>query len=579
LDSMSQKIGPVMSSWSVAATGRGAGAATVSPTTNSRSTSLTPSARGLVTLSASPVISGLTTAKVDILISGLYLQVGSTFDPASPVDDQPNFVPGADLTGHNLPIPNPANGTVPIQTVTLHFLTPASTSGTVSYALQNVTSYPGIAMNWPVNNPGTGKDFGFAGGSQSTTVAFDSSGDTRTSLYVYDYGAYGELTATITTGNKSYVVRQTIPKTDQYHLGLPDAGWNTVTGHVSANALQSASDDLDASPSGPTQPGDGFSAFEEYRGFVVQGQHERLDPQTRDLFIDADSAIDLSFVIAQLPYRFHYIVSGESKGTDLTRPAGITIARTAPVMDPNRSAAGGTTVPGSQTNGQRGLRLVYNTRLDYPTQLDPNDGTYYPIWQFGIRGNTWQDQMTIQPLDNSQAVPFATLTPNKIRFIEIFARSQSNGTVHMGGGPNQNPQPLYLDDTGQPVPDCSTVSLATPCDRYLSNIGTVVNETLPPGNQTPKRFILHSRLTYPGDYYSKLSYQGCGAPNLVEVSQSDYNFLTGVVVAHETGHYLALDHTPNCSEMMFGIGGFMPDYLPYPANYTAAELAAMRTHQ
>jgi len=29
---------------------------------------------------------------------------------------------------------------------------------------------------------------------------------------------------------------------------------------------------------------------------------------------------------------------------------------------------------------------------------------------------------------------------------------------------------------------------------------------------------------------------------------------------------------------MYGLGGFMPDKLPYPTNYRAAELGAMRTH-
>jgi len=62
------------------------------------------------------------------------------------------------------------------------------------------------------------------------------------------------------------------------------------------------------------------------------------------------------------------------------------------------------------------------------------------------------------------------------------------------------------------------------------------------------------------------------------VSQSDYAFLWGAVVAHETGHNLTLDHTANCGEIMFGSGGLMPDFLPYRTNYTAAELGAMRTH-
>jgi hypothetical protein len=108
---------------------------------------------------------------------------------------------------------------------------------------------------------------------------------------------------------------------------------------------------------------------------------------------------------------------------------------------------------------------------------------------------------------------------------------------------------------------------------------TILYQTLPAGSLTPLRFILHSRLTFSGDYYSKFAHPTCGAANYVEVSQADYAFLTGVVVGHETGHYLALDHTPNCGEVMFGGGGLMPDDLPYPTNYQPTETGSMRTHQ
>ena len=243
-------------------------------------------------------------------------------------------------------------------------------------------------------------------------------------------------------------------------------------------------------------------------------------------------------------------------------------------------ATGGTTVPGSQANGQRALRLVF-TSADYPTRTDPIDSNSYPVWKFGIRGITWQDGMSINPFDESQATAFSGLSPNSIRFVEIFSRSQQNAIIHMGGGANQNPQPVYVDENGQPVPDCNNPNTlaGTPCDQYLNARGIVAFEMLPQGNPGATRFVLHSRLTFQGDYYTKFAHASCGSSSLSEVSQSDYAFLSSVVVAHETGHYLALDHTGNCGEVMFGSGGLMPDNLPYPTDYTSTERGGMRTHQ
>lgn len=508
----------------------------------------------------------------------IYLTYGTVFNPKNPTDDLPRFVPGQDASGNNVDLRNGP------QTVQLNIIIPKGSSGTFNIHL-DPTHYPGIAMNYPITNPDTNPDIDFGAlSTDQNNVPIPKGGGTKVysvPLQIHDYAGAATIEVTMPYRKTTFTARRRIPLDDDNN-GLPDAGWTTPTGHVSTTGMGSATDDLDATQSGPTQNGDGFSAYEEYRGFFINGQYERLDPQTRDVFIDADTAINRGFIDAHLPYRLHSVSAGDSLGTNLQRRT-LTIARTAAVMNPNRKDPNlngvGTTVPGSQPGGQRAIRLVYTSR-EYPTELDPNDGTYYPAWQFGVYGITWQDQMSIEPFDDSQAVFYSALTLNKIRFVEIFERTQSNGTVHMGGGPNQSPQPPYLDDTGQPVPDCPNPATPTqpPCDNYLINIGAVAYEPLPPTNPMPHRFILHSRLTYPGDYYSKLSHPVCGATNYVEVSQSDYAFLWGAVVAHEAAHNLTVDHTTNCGGLMFGIGGFMPDDLPYPTSYTAAELAAMRTH-
>jgi hypothetical protein len=44
-------------------------------------------------------------------------------------------------------------------------------------------------------------------------------------------------------------------------------------------------DDLDPDPVGDGNAGDGFSNYEEYRGFVINGRHVRTDPTKKDIFI------------------------------------------------------------------------------------------------------------------------------------------------------------------------------------------------------------------------------------------------------------------------------------------------------
>jgi hypothetical protein len=46
-----------------------------------------------------------------------------------------------------------------------------------------------------------------------------------------------------------------------------------------------ATDDGDAGPVTPSPIGDGIAAFDEYRGFIVSGQHVSTDPRQRDLFV------------------------------------------------------------------------------------------------------------------------------------------------------------------------------------------------------------------------------------------------------------------------------------------------------
>ncbi len=51
------------------------------------------------------------------------------------------------------------------------------------------------------------------------------------------------------------------------------------------NPCPIGNEDTEIGPAGNAVPGDGISAFDEYRGFIVSGVHIRTDPRQKDLFV------------------------------------------------------------------------------------------------------------------------------------------------------------------------------------------------------------------------------------------------------------------------------------------------------
>jgi hypothetical protein len=122
-----------------------------------------------------------------------------------------------------------------------------------------------------------------------------------------DYGGYGWVGATVTVNGTQYtaIVQQTNwPTTalpiDNNQNFIPDACETSKCDSFGGGGLStlSASADSDPNPNGAPF-GDGFSTFEEYRGFVVIDatlcapgctRHIRTDPFTQDVFVvDHDS--------------------------------------------------------------------------------------------------------------------------------------------------------------------------------------------------------------------------------------------------------------------------------------------------
>jgi hypothetical protein len=98
------------------------------------------------------------------------------------------------------------------------------------------------------------------------------------SLQCWDYGGF----ATITASQAGASASMRLPM-DGNHNWLPDSGWKSSGDAVSDGG--SMFSDTETGPSGNLNVGDGFVDFEEYRGFVAVGQHVRLNPATKDLFV------------------------------------------------------------------------------------------------------------------------------------------------------------------------------------------------------------------------------------------------------------------------------------------------------
>jgi hypothetical protein len=201
-------------------------------------------------------------------------------------NDVGSYIPGAKLTdGTSLPLPT-ANS--PIQKVQLiaAYLDEQGTivappSNSVNFSLNNSSSaFQGVAMNWP--DPRVGGDGSPDFVLEASSAAFDANDKTaRVLLDCWDYGGLAFVTA---TDNVLTTVPVRLPQDANGNM-LPDAGWKA--GALSVADSGNATDDDDDAPYGNGLSGDNLSAFEEYRGFVVNGNHTRTHPGFKDVFISA----------------------------------------------------------------------------------------------------------------------------------------------------------------------------------------------------------------------------------------------------------------------------------------------------
>jgi hypothetical protein len=179
----------------------------------------------------------------------------------------------------------------------------------VCFELKDTSREPGVCMNWPVfpqgaapkEDPMPDLQFAFPAGTTGTLrengqkaelkPKDDAQGRSVAEIEVsaFDFGGYANLIGTAELSNGQTIVGQL--KSEGYDrpmIRLPKRELGSLTAQVWREKYHLAgADDLDGDtvPKTDGNDGDGFSNYEEYRGFVENGRHIRTDPNRKDLFV------------------------------------------------------------------------------------------------------------------------------------------------------------------------------------------------------------------------------------------------------------------------------------------------------
>ncbi len=564
-------LGYMEAAWDVSAKGKGAGAASVAPEDSGRIATLTPESAGPIAIKANTALKGKTTSAT-VLIGGVFLDADGKFDIAAPRDDLDWFVPGTNAEDKKTSVAIPTGeNPPPLQVVRLLVPNSSSKQGTIDFKILETTNYPGVAMNWPApDKASTEPDVYFLDGTQKTQsllkVPFGP-GVTQVNLYIDDFAAWCRLEVTISYGKtKKYpsVVR-TIPSTDQYNNKMPDHGWEALANSVKKtftpikNTGLDETDDEDNSPTAETivakgldpdqsQPfgktGDGLSTFQEYRGFVVDGFHRRLNPYRKDFFVVLDDGIP--------SWMRTGVVSGAQTLEATVHAMNSTDAKlnalnVSPVINANRAG-----VPGADYE-QRAVLLRVNED-NPPTKVEK--GFVYPAWGIGYFGLTFYDG------SNLASIPSANVTyrsPNGTQVAEIYPRAFVQHRIYPGG-PNQS---FY-----------SSLACLTPakfgCDS--TEVDDDGHWFIGPGADGVLNTSCDPQDICQGRYFT------C-ATGKEEIRTNNFTDLQVFSMTHELGHGLNMFHAydiegqPECGTMM----GFL--YLPPPTAFSVIERQMLRVHE
>jgi len=170
--------------------------------------------------------------------------------------------------------------------------------------LLNVSQEPGVCMNFPING-GANRDFKLLQQANfppktATFWLVDSETSMRTVfpgltsaegiVSCYDYGAWAEIKITAMVNGQEIVgYRKGDLGKEKAPIRLPKRKSDSHVADLWKDQHQvrdlADDDDSDNTPVGDEHKGDGFSLYQEYRGFSEKMSHIRTNPDEKDFFV------------------------------------------------------------------------------------------------------------------------------------------------------------------------------------------------------------------------------------------------------------------------------------------------------
>ena len=183
------------------------------------------------------------------------------------------------------------------------------------WELVQTSKEPGVAMNWPLEAKdtrfdldldATGGHFLLSNEKQKLERAVQQGYSDTLKVVPYDWGGWSTLqvTAIMSDGRR---VRGKLKGKSETGLRVPKRLPDSHIADGWKSQHKGGADDLDDDKvTGQSDNGDGFSLYEEYRGWVVNGARVEGDPEKKDFFVlnligsDAQAGIDLFAGVSQL---------------------------------------------------------------------------------------------------------------------------------------------------------------------------------------------------------------------------------------------------------------------------------------
>jgi hypothetical protein len=210
----------------------------------------------------------------------------SDFDPIAPISDHPGYLPGADPgSGQSVQLPQTLRAIAAFVDAGGAIVAPPYGVTSVAFSLEDTSAFKGTAMN---SGADTGIDYSLGG----SVAIFAGDNTASVTLWCYDYGGFTRLSTTDGVATADFRLPLDIDNN-----WMPD---------VLSDSGQPGDDD-DALPALDGTPGDGLSRFEEFRGFVVRGVHQRTSPSFKDVFIYSQFlGVGIGYAV-DLPMTIHEI--------------------------------------------------------------------------------------------------------------------------------------------------------------------------------------------------------------------------------------------------------------------------------